>query len=282
MATLRLQPRLQPPVSLQPVPAGESTPAPYPSPFRRPFPIEELLDLGQKTLTAYNHAVARWSSHGNHTFFEPSAFPWVRRVEADWQRVRAELDLVLREPDQVPEFSEISPDQVHLTAPGNWKCFFLLAYGVRAEGNCARCPETMRVLSRIPGLQTAFFSILAPGAHLRPHHGPFGGVLRYHLALEVPEPRSGCRIRVGEEVRSWEEGRSLVFDDTYEHEAWNDTAGRRVVLFVDFERPLPRLLKAINQGLLWLVSRSPMVQDGIRRYEAWTEKHLHPAAPTKD
>jgi beta-hydroxylase len=65
-----------------------------------------------------------------------------------------------------------------------------------------------------------------------------------------------------------------VFDDTYEHEAWNETAGQRVVLFVDFERPLPPVLRAVNRQLLRLIARSPFVREGIERYEAWKERAL--------
>src|SRR5581483_6553925 len=100
---------------------------------------------------------------------------------------------------------------------------FFCAYGVRVDENCRRCPETTRILKTIPGMQTAFFSILQPDMHIDPHSGPYGGVLRFHLALKVPEPRTACRIRVGGDIRSWEEGKSLVFDDTYEHEAWNES-----------------------------------------------------------
>jgi ornithine lipid ester-linked acyl 2-hydroxylase len=102
----------------------------------------------------------------------------------------------------------------------------------------ARGPETTQLVRGIPGLTTAMFSILAPGKRVPPHQGPHAGVLRYHLALQVPQPVDRCGIRVGTEVRHWAEGRSLIFDDTYEHEVWNDTGGTRVVPFVDFVRPL--------------------------------------------
>jgi beta-hydroxylase len=206
--------------------------------------------------------------------FDPSEFPWVAGVEARWRAIRAELDEVMREPEQIPQFSDVSPDQVHLTAYGKWKTFFFMAYGIRVEENCARCPETYRALQAIPGAQTAFFSILEPQMRIQPHCGPYGGVLRYHLALKVPEPRGGCGIRVNDRVASWEEGKSLVFDDTYEHEAWNETSGQRVVLFVDFERPLPPPLRAVNRAIIGVIARSPFVQDGVRRYEEWKARRL--------
>jgi beta-hydroxylase len=253
--------------------AGTPLEEPAPAPkHQRPFPIGELLVFAEHRLHSYNRFVARWSVHGNRALFDPSRFSWVAGVEAEWRAIRAELEEVLEHPRDIPQFADISPDQVHLAPYGKWKTFFFLAYGVRLEENCRRCPRTARALSGIPGLQTAFFSILEPGTHIRPHRGPYGGVLRYHLALQVPEPRAACRIRVDDHIAVWEEGKSLIFDDTYEHEAWNETAGRRVILFVDFERPLPRGLRELNRLFIRLIAMSPFVQDGIRRYEEWKQR----------
>ena len=80
------------------------------------------------------------------------------------------------------------------------------------------------------------FSILEPGKHLPPHRGPYNGVLRLHLGLIVPEPREQLGIRVDNDVYRWQEGEAVIFDDAYEHEAWNRTPHTRVVLFVDFRQ----------------------------------------------
>lgn len=80
----------------------------------------------------------------------------------------------------------------------------------------------------------AGFSRLAPHAHVKPHVGWAASVYRLHLGLVVPE---GCRLRVGSETRPWREGRCLIFDDTVEHEAWNDSDRPRAVLLLDFLRP---------------------------------------------
>ena len=93
----------------------------------------------------------------------------------------------------------------------------------RASRTALRCPETTRLVESVPGMETAMFSILSPGKHIPPHHGPYKGVLRYHLGLLVPEPEDQLGISVGGQVAHWSEGESLVFDDTFEHSAWNDT-----------------------------------------------------------
>src|SRR5208282_4291564 len=97
----------------------------------------------------------------------------------------------------------------------------------KAEENCARCPETVRVLQRIPGMKSAMFSILAPRKHIPEHRGMYKGVLRYHLGLIVPGSEGSCRIRVGNDVRCWKEGKSLIFDDSHPHEVWNDCGSYR-------------------------------------------------------
>jgi aspartyl/asparaginyl beta-hydroxylase (cupin superfamily) len=196
---------------------------------------------------------------GTKTFFEASEFPWIRELEREFAVVRAELDAVLEEP--VPEFTELSPAQGAIVQGGGWKSFFLCLTRRPIPENCARCPETAKLLKRIPGLENAFFSVLEGGTHLTPHRGPYGGLLRYHLALRVPKDALACRIRVGSDVRHWREGESLVFDDSHEHEAWNDSRERRVVLFADFARPLPEPMAWANRWILRLVAQAAFIEE---------------------
>jgi beta-hydroxylase len=212
----------------------------------------------------FERAIARLTRDGRRVYFESERFPWVRRVEADWRAIRAELDGLLTDRAAVPNFQDLSEDQAALTQGSDWKTFFFYAYGHRAEANCARCPATVRALERIPGMKTAFFSILAPGKHIPEHRGPYKGVLRYHLALRIPSA-AACGIRVEGETRHWEEGRSLIFDDTRLHSAWNDSNAPRVVLFVDFARPLWFPLSMLNRLMLWHISRTPFVLRAVER-----------------
>jgi beta-hydroxylase len=117
-------------------------------------------------------------------------------------------------------------------------------------------------------------SILSPRKHILDHRGPYKGVLRYHLGLIVPEDAESCRIRVGDDFRHWEEGKSMIFDDTFNHEVWNDTDETRVVLFVDVLRPLPFPESAINRGIIKAIGFSPFVLDAKRNQEAWERRYL--------
>jgi len=229
--------------------------------------------VGDRALKLVNRAIARQSLLPDQPFYDPAAFPWVRELERNWKGVRAELDAVLAHRDALPNFQDISTDQYNLTDDDRWKTYFFWGYGFRSDANCARCPETTRLVEAIPGMQTAMFSILAPGKRIPPHDGPYKGVLRYHLGVLVPDAGDAVGIRVGGQVAHWHEGQSLVFDDTYEHEAWNDTDETRVVLFVDVIRPLRQPMRSVNAGVIKAIAYSPFVQDAKRRHRAWEQEY---------
>ncbi len=205
----------------------------------------------------------RWSSSvSDRTFFDTEDFPWVCEIECEWQLMRKELDKLMEERVNIPNFQDVNPPRNYgLTQDDSWKAFFLYIHGYRADENCERCPETARLVKKIPGLLEAFFSILAPRKHIPPHRGRYNGVLRYHLGLIVPQPAHACWIRVGDDVHHWEEGKSMIFDDTNQHEVRNDTDGWRVVLFVDFPRPLPFPVSVFNKGMIYAISRRQSVRD---------------------
>jgi ornithine lipid ester-linked acyl 2-hydroxylase len=234
--------------------------------------FDVLNEVGARLLQLLERLVIRASLVPATPFLDPAVFPWVQNLEANWKTVRGELDEVLTYREQLPNFQDISTDQESITDDDRWKTFFLYGYGFKSEPNCARCPETSKLLEQVPGMTTAFFSILSPHKHIPDHRGPYRGVLRYHLALKIPEPREACRIRVDTEYAHWEEGRSLLFDDSYDHEAWNDTDGIRVVLFMDVLRPLKPPIRQLNTFVIKAISRSPYVGDAKRRHLNWEKK----------
>jgi beta-hydroxylase len=228
--------------------------------------------IGEKFLRFVDGYFGRHSLVGDHTFFDQRSFPWIADVEAEVPAIRKELEDVLRNHADLPNFQDISTDQYSITDDDNWKTFFFYAYGYKAGDNAERCPATDRALAKIPDMTSAMFSILSPGKHIPPHGGPYKGVLRYHLGLIVPGPPESCRIRVGNDIRPWVEGKSLVFDDTWEHEAWNDSDGMRVVLFVDFKRPLRGVARIFNEVVLKFIGWSPFVQDARMRHTKWEQR----------
>ncbi|HLL30093.1 MAG TPA: aspartyl/asparaginyl beta-hydroxylase domain-containing protein [Allosphingosinicella sp.] len=177
-------------------------------------------------------------------FYEREQFPWLAQVEAAIPQMRAELEAVLADDGAFVPYVEGDPNRpqaVHrLLGDPSWGAFHLWKQGAPVPGNAERCPRTMAALlhapmPRISGRSPmALFSLLRPGAHIAPHNGMLNTRLICHIPLIVP---GRCRLRVGNEVREWEEGKALIFDDTIEHEAWNDSDSTRVILLFEIWRP---------------------------------------------
>jgi beta-hydroxylase len=232
----------------------------------------KLLSIGFHLLQKFEKLVAKYSIYGDKTFFDTTDFPWIKELEDNWQDIRKELDQVLKYRKDIPNFQDISKDQKSITKDDKWKTFFLYGYGFKSEQNCELCPRSAELMERIPGMKTAMFSILDGHKHIPPHRGPYKGVLRFHMGLIVPTPNTDCRIRVGNDYQSWQEGKGMVFDDTFNHEVWNDSNHQRVVLFVDFIRPLRFPVNILNKFIIFLIGISPFVQEGKKNQSKWDEK----------
>ena len=181
-------------------------------------------------------------------FFERSDFPWLDALEAASEEIRAELLRVLvadREGLQpYIDFPASMPlDQwKDLNRSRRWSAYFLWNQGSANAGHMARCPATARALEAVPvrpriesRAPTAFFSILDPKTRIPAHTGVTNTRLTVHLPLVIPP---GCGFRVGGTTREWEPGKAWVFDDTIEHEAWNDSDTPRAILIFDIWNPL--------------------------------------------
>lgn len=233
---------------------------------------ERVIRQGEVLVRSLEDLLGRYSQVGDTTFFDPALFDWVQPLEAHWRLIRQELDRILNQVEALPNFQDISTDQRSITQDDGWKTYFLYGYGYKAEQNCRRCPETTRLIEQIPGMKTAFFSILLPHKQIPEHRGPYKGVLRYHLALKVPAAADRCGLRVGDQVRHWQEGQSLIFDDTVPHSAWNQTEEIRVVLFVDVVRPMRFPVSWFNQAMIQLIAWSPYVQSGRANFLEWEQR----------
>jgi ornithine lipid ester-linked acyl 2-hydroxylase len=236
--------------------------------------VELTIAVGERVLAPIERFIGRRSLVGDATFFPGERFAWIAEIEANWQTIREEALRLLEDRDALANFQDISKDQIEITDDDRWKTFFLYGYGFTAKLGVQMCPQTAELMQRIPGMTTAMFSILSPRKHILDHRGPYKGVLRYHLGLIVPKDAERCRIRVGEDIRHWREGESLIFDDTFNHEVWNDTDETRVVLFVDVLRPLPSPWDQVNRLIVKAIGFSPFVLDAKRNQEAWERRFL--------
>jgi ornithine lipid ester-linked acyl 2-hydroxylase len=178
--------------------------------FRRPSGI------GKPLRALLDRFVARHSLIATDPVLDVRDFAWTEALRANWQAIRDEA------------------------AAASLPCG-------RGHMERTRCPVTTRLVAAIPGLDSAGFAVLPAGTHLPPGRGLTKGLVTCHLALAVP--RDGdVRMRVEDRVLRWAEGETLVFDDSFDHEAWNDAAGPRLVLRIQFRRP-------VRQPARWLVDR---------------------------
>ncbi|MDH3740198.1 MAG: aspartyl/asparaginyl beta-hydroxylase domain-containing protein [Hyphomicrobiales bacterium] len=191
----------------------------------------------------------------------------------NWQTIRDEVTEILKHREDIPAFQEISPDQYRISKGKNWRTFVLYGFGKKMERNAEQAPVTTRILEQVPNLQTAWFSILAPGYHIPAHTGVTKGILRSHLGLIIPKEQEKCRIRIGDETQVWRPGEIFVFDDTYEHEVWNDTDEERVVLLFDFDRPMRFWGRALNSMFLKLMKLTAFYQEPRKNLKDFEDRY---------
>ena len=223
--------------------------------------------------TLLNAEAAIKQRDGAPTFFDLDDFPWTQSLQAQWPALRAEADAVLSALHLLPGIEELQPEQIDLSNDRRWKIFPLYAYGNWASNNLRRCPATARAILGMPGLQAAMFSVLEPRKSLPSHRGVYGGMLRYHLGIRVPQPASQCGISVGGQTRHWDEGRSLIFDDSHEHSAWNHSDEPRVILLADFTRPVAPDLRDMNDQIIQALRGDDYVVKAVERWNEWEALH---------
>jgi aspartyl/asparaginyl beta-hydroxylase (cupin superfamily) len=179
-------------------------------------------------------------------YFDRDLFPWLDPIEAATDDIRAELLQVLAEDAanlqpyvSLPETSPLKQFR-ELNNSRRWSVYYLWREGTAVTENLARCPRTAEALKAwprcdVPGYSpSAVFSILDAKTRIPPHTGVSNTRLIVHLPLIVPP---GCGFRVGAERREWQPGKAFVFDDTIEHEAWNDSDDPRAVMIFDIWSP---------------------------------------------
>ena len=213
---------------------------------------------------------------GDHPVHDKTDFPWISFLEENCSRISAEFASFIGTipKDALPNLQDISKEQEFITNDDNWKILPLLFYNEINKMTVSKMPVTFSVINNIPGITTCFFSLLSPGKHIPLHKGPYAGVLRCHLAIKVPKDSQNCWISVDGIKLNWKEGEAIIFDDTYDHEVYNKTKEARVVLFIDFLRPLPPDISAINKDVMEEIQNSEFVKQPSSKYEQWENKHL--------
>jgi Aspartyl/Asparaginyl beta-hydroxylase len=203
-----------------------------------------LLLSGEQPLYLQQPSMFYFPGLAQRGWWDAREFAWARDVEAATDAITAELTALLAAPDSFTPYVQASADRPPPNNPllgkPDWGAAWVLKDGEVADGMASACPATLAALARapqpvIPGrAPLALFSRLKPGTHIAPHHGMLNTRLICHLPLIVPD---GCGLRVGGETREWRRGLLTIFDDSFEHEAWNRGTSDRTVLLFEVWRP---------------------------------------------
>ena len=172
--------------------------------------------------------------------------------------IREELDAVLAVQASIPRYHELDFLQFSISGKMDkdkaWRIFMLYMMGERPATNRSLCPKTCAILDEVPDLFQAFFSILDAGKSIPPHVAPYRGYLRYHLGLKVPKANPPA-LHINGQKHVWQEGKAILFDETFCHEVVNKAEETRVILVVDVLRPMPPLAHFINRVIAYGAAR---------------------------
>ena len=216
------------------------------APDQRPPRFAEALDImaGRKEVQLQQPTSFFYPGLPQTTFYDPRGFDWVAGFEAAAPAMRAEVEQLLAGTESFHPYVEGDanrPNRGHaLLGDARWSAFDLWRGGEEVAENARRCPATMAALRTAPlpfiagRSPMALFSQLRPRTHIPPHWGMLNTRLICHIPLIVPPH---CRLRVGNDVREVQAGKAMIFDDSIQHEAWNDSDETRVVLLFEIWRP---------------------------------------------
>lgn len=206
----------------------------YRGAFLDPFFAQGKWD---KTEVTHPHQQPQYFVPGvpSNRFYDKEDFEWTEMLEEKFETLRDEIRTIIEE-DHQAQFGEFCTELENLMSGWNTMTFYV--NGRRQEEACERAPELAKIADAMLEYEEGeltMVSALNPGSHIPPHVGPLNGILRCHLPLHIPD---GCGLRVGGKDVEWEEGKILVFDDSFVHEVWNHSDEVRIVLFFNAWHPV--------------------------------------------
>jgi aspartyl/asparaginyl beta-hydroxylase (cupin superfamily) len=233
---------------------------------------KRVKNFGKRLIRRLANFLGRQSLVGDAPVLDAKQFAFLKTFTDDWPAIKAEVAEILKHREAIPLFQDVSVDQMKISKGNNWRTFILFGFGEKLEKNCRQAPVTTRLLEAVPNLQTAWFSILGPGYHIPAHRGVSKGILRAHLGLIIPKEAEKCRMRVGDTINVWRPGEIFVFDDTYEHEVWNDTKEERVILLFDFDRPMRFWGRLVNRSFVRLLKFTAYFQEPKKKMATFEDR----------
>jgi aspartyl/asparaginyl beta-hydroxylase (cupin superfamily) len=241
---------------------------------------KEKKKLIKKSIAAFYQRIEDWGVVARTPGFVPDYYrhyPHLEMLEKNHPIVRRECEALLARKEELTDMKQMGGNYtragIHVI---QWKTFMFKS-GDFIEENCALAPETAKLLRELPDLYMAFFSVLDPKQHIPPHWGYYKGFLRYHLGIVIPNDNEDqkCWLRVNSdrddnladdkslvekgERYYWRNGEGVVFDDTYLHDAANESDEVRVVLWLDLLKPHPWYIQIWSRLFLWIAVRDQSV-----------------------
>jgi beta-hydroxylase len=200
-----------------------------------------------------------WETNDNTVFYHTN-HDWCIELRNNYKEIRDEF-LEYQKSYKIPIFGEIISDNISDDQNEKWRLAMLKIYGKNTD-LCKFFPVTCSIINKIPRCRLSMFSILEPNKKIPKHKGSSKCVLRYHLGLIIPKDYENCSITINNERRVWEEGKDIIFDDTFEHFVENNTNEQRVVLFLDIQKKYNHIfLDTFNDLFFYLGSYNTSVVD---------------------
>lgn len=200
-------------------------------------------------------------------FVATEKFSWIEKIESNYSTILEELTTFYTN-NNIPFFDDISSSQKQIVEKNKWKSLILLAFRKKNPLYEVAFTNTNSIIQTIPNVTSVMYSVLEKDTHILPHRGIYKGLLRCHLGLIIPENKDTCYLKVNGKIKNWTAGKCFVFDDTFQHEAFNKTDESRVILIIDFLRPTKSKWKFyVNKWIIYLLSNSPLVKEITDVYE---------------
>ncbi len=230
-----------------------------------PKPVTNAIDMlmGRREIFHQKPSMFHYPGMPQREFYERNEFPWLEQLEAAIPDMKDELAAVLTRTQKFSPYVESIANRPRPNNPllddSSWGAFYFWKSGEEITENTAQCPKTVSALGAAPipiikeRSPMALYSVLEADTHIAPHYGLLNTRLICHIPLILP---ADCALRVGGETRPWKDGEALIFDDSFEHEAWNRSQERRVILLFEVWRPeisetersaLTTIFEAINE-----------------------------------
>jgi beta-hydroxylase len=177
-----------------------------------------------------------FSKDTQSVYIDVNKFPELKVLQDNWEMIRDEA-INLNNAAHIKASTDLDDLGFNSFFRTGWKRFYLKWYGANLKSAEQLCPKTLELISALPNVKGAMFTMLPPGAYLGKHRDPYAGSLRYHLGLVTPN-NDDCYISVDGQKYSWRDGEAVMFDETFIHHAENKTDTNRIILFLDVKRPV--------------------------------------------